>query len=135
MTHLAERDDYHELQSHPIPRFSRRSHPSPFPAMSDNPAPKSHATTWMVSVVAGLFLYAATWPMVDIKTTTAIFLNSGPYRLPPRQPNWVRMMYRPMFWLSSLNDWRNPVAQYHSWWRARLQERIIYVDDFWKVPK
>jgi len=78
---------------------------------------RSHAMTWIASVLAVLLLYAATWPVVEIKTTYIVDWTHGIFHA---RPKWVDRLYGPMQYLSSLNGGRNPLTLYHEWWEKWL---------------
>jgi len=90
--------------------------------MSDPLAPKSHTMTWTISVLAALLLYVATWPLVEIKTTTVTVtaLANGNTWTTEAKPVWVDVLYWPLQKLRRLNGGQNALADYYLWWEARL---------------
>jgi hypothetical protein len=95
--------------------------------MSDDLPHKSHAMTWIVSVLVVLLLYAATWPLVEIKASlnikTSVTLSPGGLQkgILRLTPAWIDVLYRPMHFLSDAHSRSNPAARYFDWWSSVLE--------------
>jgi hypothetical protein len=89
--------------------------------MNDALGRKSHAVTWVVSVLTVLLLYAASWPPIELKVC-----GGNPYfgfsniKRPPA-PAWIISLYKPMHFMDDLL-WGHgdPLGRYYSWWRQKL---------------
>jgi len=95
--------------------------------MSPESSHKSHAMTWAICVMAMLLFYAATWPIVEIKSCHFIVTAMGgsKSRIDFVQPPWLRVVYWPLHRLSGLNEGQNPVEQYHHWCQRHFKVEIV----------
>jgi hypothetical protein len=92
-------------------------------AVSEEPARKSHVMTWIVSVLAVMLLYAASWPPIEIKVCGGdpeFGFYSGGNRYPPAPPAWFIELYRPMHFLENTRWGHDPVGGYYIWWQKVL---------------
>jgi hypothetical protein len=85
--------------------------------MSHDSAPRSHVMPWIACALAVLLLYAASWPVVEIKMTTRLGRGRSSLVITPR---WVGVVYRPMRLLASTPWGHDPLSAYYLWWQKVL---------------
>ena len=76
--------------------------------MSLEPKSKSHATAWIVSVLAGLLLYVGSYMVVIVLAAHGT--------LPDPLPEWVFDFYSPVYWLHHNTPLDKPLDAYLDWW-------------------
>ncbi len=75
---------------------------------------KSHAGTWVFSVVAVLVLYVLSWPpFLRLQQNGAI---------PWPEPKWVDDFYQPYFWIYGNTPLKQPFEAWRKLWVKPLPE-------------
>jgi hypothetical protein len=82
--------------------------------MSQDSPSKSHAVLWIISVLAVLLLYAASWPPIELKVCG----RDPEFSSGPTPPAWVMTMYRPMHMLKNTRMGYDALDAYYYWWET-----------------
>jgi hypothetical protein len=85
--------------------------------MSAQRSGESHATAWVLLLLAIPVLYLLSAPLIVryVKPSVGVFGGPGPVYL-LGEPEWVRRYYFPYLWLETNTPLRHPLRIYARWW-------------------
>ena len=91
--------------------------------MSTEEKGKSHATTWIITLVAVLVVYVGSYGAVQ-----ALY---GLRRLPQPAPEWLKVTFAPLTWLHRNSPLKKPFDAYIWWWAKVLDKNGTIPPAFW----